>query len=194
MVMLSHGSVKRPSQYLIYGSLISFGLLLLCVFIRPDSLSVDNGLSYFGIYKLTVIPYGAALLLYAFCLWKASAASDNRAWQRRILSWSLKLMALLVVGILATPDTFLGSLHMFLGSSLFILQLILSLLLLKWLTPHLINFALFGLELLSGIAAWYYLPLSRGPLLQTQVVFQLAFIGLLARTIRMTAKSSSAKF
>ena len=188
--MASVTSVKRSPRYLIYGPLISLGLLLLCVFIRPDSLSVDQGLSYFGVYKLTVIPYGAALLLYAFCLWRASELGDHRAWYRSILSWSLKLMALLVVGLLATPDNVLETLHMIFGSSLFVLQLLISLLILKWLASNLVNIGLFGLELLCGIAAWYYLPLSQGLLLQTQVIFQLAFAALLVRVINLTTKSS----
>jgi hypothetical protein len=97
-------------------------------------------------------------------------------------------MAILVVGLVATPDTVLETLHMILGSSLFVLQLLISLLILKWLATKLLNFGLFGLELLCGIAAWYYLPLSQGLLLQAQVIFQLAFVVLLVRTISPTAK------
>jgi len=63
-------------------------------------------------------------------------------------------------------------------------------LILKWLASNLVNIGLFGLELLCGIAAWYYLPLSQGLLLQTQVIFQLAFAALLVRVINLTTKSS----
>lgn len=187
-VMRSAMAAKRLPRYLIYGPLISLGLLLLCAIIRPDSLSVDQGLSYFGIYKLTVVPYGIALVIYAFCLWRASELGEHQAWYQRVLGRSLKLMALLVVGLLATPDTILETWHMIFGSSLFVLQLLMSLLILKWLASNLINFGLFILELSCGIAAWYYLPLSQGLLLQTQVIFQLAFVVLLLRTLVITSR------
>lgn len=179
---------RRPSRYIGFGLLGAMILLALCVFIRPDSLRVNYGLSYFGIFVSTVIPYSAAFLLYAFSLWKASDITLEDVRLSNVYSWVMKIMAIQVVGLILTPYNRLYDIHVFFGAGLFSLQLLLSLALLKWLVSNWINIGLFLIEFLSGLASLYFLPLSQGLLLQTQVIFQLAFGILLFRVLSSLEK------
>jgi len=183
---------KRPSQYISFGFFGAMVLLGLCVVIRIESLSVKYGLSYFGIFLSTIIPYTAAFLLYAFCLWKASDLQLEDPRRGTVLNWILKIMAVQVIGLLLTPYNHLYNIHVFFGAGLFSLQLVLSLLLIKWLLFNWVNLTLVMIEFLSGVASLYYLPQSRGLLLQTQVIFQLAFGYLLIRALA-SLETSDAK-
>lgn len=181
---------KRPSQYVgfgLFGATLLFGL---CVFIRTDSLRVNYGLSYFGIFWSTIVPYTAGFLLYAFCLWKASDIQLENSRRSLVLAWTLRIMSIQMIGLLLTPYDRLYNIHVFFGAGLFSLQLVLSFLLLKWLLLNWINVALVFIEFLSGLVSLYYLPQSRGLLLQTQVIFQLAFGYLLIRTLSILETSS----
>lgn len=177
-------NTMRSSQSFSFGLFGALILLGLCVIIRPDSLSVNYGLSYFGIFSSTIVPYAAAFLIYALFLWKASEVRFEDSRRGKILTWVMRVMSIQVIGLLLTPYNRLYNVHVFFGASLFSLQLLLSLALLKWLVYNWINTSLVIAEFLSGLASLYYLPLSHGLLLQTQVVFQLVFGFLLIRMLR----------
>ena len=177
-----YSDIQRPSQYITFGLISATTLMVLCVLIRPDSLSVDYGLSYFGVFLSTLVPYTAAYMLYAFCIWKASLIQLEQVWRQRILAWLLRIMAVQIIGLLLTPYNRLYNIHVFFGIGLFSLQIILSLFMVaKWLAANWMNISLLLIEILAGLASLYYLPRAQGMLLQTQVVFQLAFAFLLIR-------------
>ena len=173
----------RSSQYFSFGLFGAMLLLALCVIIRPDSLAVNYGLSYFGIFLSTIVPYAAAFMLYAFCLWKASEMSIEDSRQNTIIAWVMRIMAIQVIGLLLTPFNHLYNIHVFFGAGLFSLQLVLSISFIIWITNNWLNVLLVVIEFLSGLASLYYLPQAHGLLLQTQFVFQLAFGFLLMRTL-----------
>ncbi len=78
-----------------------------------------------------------------------------------------------------------GDAHEFFGSTLFLVQLGLACLAIKWLGGSDRHMTLLtGIMLLGGLAAAYYLPQSRGFELQAQAVFQLAFWVLFIRLLR----------
>lgn len=181
---------RRPSQYISFGLIGAMILLGLCVIIRPDSLSVNYGLSYFGIFTSTIIPYAAAFLLYAFSLWKASDLTLGSPIITKTLNWAMRIMSIQVIGLILTPYNRLYGIHVFFGAGLFSLQLLLSFMLLKWLISNWINIGLVVMEFLSGLASLYYLPQTHGLLLQTQVIFQLAFGVLLIRALGNLETSS----
>jgi hypothetical protein len=97
----------------------------------------------------------------------------------------MKIMAFQMVGLLLTPYTRFEAAHMFFGSTLFLVQLGLAGLAIKWVGGserhlHLLS----GVMVLSGLAAAYYLPQSRGFELQAQVIWQLAFWVLFIKLLR----------
>jgi hypothetical protein len=123
--------MTKPSKRIVRGFVIAAVLLLLCIVLRPDGLAANDGLSYFGIFWLTLIPYAAALLIYEYCLWKTSEAlGHNRKY--RLLAIALKLMSVLVIGVLVTPISIVEDFHSVIGLILFLVQLGISVRLLMW--------------------------------------------------------------
>lgn len=174
-----------------YALLAAGAMLLACIFIRPAGLAANDGLSYFGGFLNTVVPYSFSFLLYAYFLWRVASLLalsflGRYGW---FVALVLRTMAVFLAGLVLTPHTLVNSIHTAFGSALFSLQLLLSLYLLAvrrdWL-----NAVIFIAELTSGLTALYYLPRPVGLLLQSQVIFQLAF-GLLLR--RAALATSPAK-
>jgi hypothetical protein len=176
-------NIKRPSRYITYGLAAAIVLLTFCIILRPESLNVDNGLSYFGTLKTTIVPYTIAYLLYALSLWKVSTIRFGSLWQHRIFTWVFRIMIVQIIGLLLTPGNSVYDIHLFFGSGLFVLEVLLSTCLVAWLAFSWLNVSLVMAEIFSGIASFYFLPWTRGPLLQTQVLFQLAFGILLIRAL-----------
>ena len=174
----------RSIAHVAYGLALAAVMLAVCILIRPQSLSVDYGLSYLGVNADTIAPYAVAFVGVAYCLWRASELvtdSDHGL----IIGTSMKIMAFQLIGLLLTPYTRFGDIHEFFGSTLFLAQLGLACLAIKWLGGSDRHFALLtGIMFLGGLAAAYYLPQSRGFELQAQVVFQLAFWVLFIRLLR----------
>lgn len=175
---------ERSIAYVACGLTLAAVMLAVCILIRPQSLGVDYGISYLGVFTDTIVPYAVALVGAAYCIWRASDLVTDFD-HSLLIGRSMKIMALQVIGLLLTPYTRFGGVHEFLGSTLFVVQLGLACLAIKWLggsDRHLT--VLTGIMLLSGLAAAYYVPQSRGFELQTQVVFQLAFWVLFIRLLR----------
>ncbi len=146
-------------------------------------LAVNAGISYYGLYRETLLPYAAALLGAAYF---ALRAIDALPPDEKILRLALKTYALLIVGLVITPytvSTWLNYLHIVCGTALFSLQLLLS----CWVAWKLRyiwwSIGLLLVELASGIAAAHYLNLTHGFLLQSQLTFQMAFGALLVLSL-----------
>lgn len=175
---------ERSIAYVAYGLTLAAVMLGVCILIRPQSLGVDYGVSYLGVFTDTIVPYAVALVGAAYCIWRASDLVTDFD-HSLLIGRSMKIMAFQVIGLLLTPYTRFGGVHEFLGSTLFLVQLGLACLAIKWLGGSDRRLTLLtGIMLLSGLAAAYYLPQSRGFELQTQVVFQLAFWVLFIRLLR----------
>lgn len=171
----------RPEvvRYVLYGQICFYVGLLLCIIIRPDGLAANGGVSFYGVYKDTILPYTLSLLGPAFFSIRAfELVTDERL---RIVRRSLVLIGVFAVGVLLTPDAAgntMDNLHRTFGALLFITQLVLS----GWFLVRL-KFdrgacLLALLELASGIAAFHYLAPPKGLLLQAQVLYQTAFAAL----------------
>jgi hypothetical protein len=175
---------ERSIAYVAYGLTLTAVMLAVCIVIRPQSLRVDYGLSYLGVFTDTIVPYAAALLGAAYFIWRASELVTDFD-HSLLIGRSMKIIALELVGLLLTPYTHFEVAHMFFGSTLFLLQLGLAFLAIKWLGGSDRRIPLLtGLMIVSGLAAAYYLPRSRGFELQAQVLFQLAFWVLFIRLLR----------
>lgn len=180
--------MPKPSKQILRALLLASGLLLLCIVLRPSGLAANDGLSYFGIWKTTLIPYAAALLIYEYSLWKTSEALGHSR-KSRLLAIALKLMSVLVIGILVTPISVVEDFHSLIGLVLFAVQLIVSFKLLSW-GLHWIDAGLVIIEVLSFSAGVYFASFEDGLLLQSQVVFQLAFVALLVRSVSLLRAKS----
>jgi hypothetical protein len=175
---------ERSIAYVAYGLTLAAVMLAVAILIRPESLGVDYGLSYLGVFTNTVVPYAVAFLGVAYCLWRASELVTDLD-HSLMIGRSMRIMACQLIGLLLTPYTRFGEAHELIGSTLFLVQLGLACLAIKWLGGSDRNLTLLtAVMLVGGLASAYYLPQSRGFELQTQLVFQLAFWVLFIRLLR----------
>lgn len=171
-------------RYIIRSQLVLYAGLLVCIALLPAGLHTNDGISYYGIFERTLIPYTLALGGAAYFAWLA--ADKLTRPELRYVRFSLFLYTLLVVGIMLTPYSlgrWFDYLHTTFGSALFSLQLLLSF----WLVWRLRTWwawALAVVELVAGIFSAAYLSPKTGLLLQSQLLFQLAFGALLLLSLQ----------
>lgn len=144
---------------------------------------MNDGLSYFGVFRETFVPYAIGLLGAAYF---AMQASEQIPDHESTIRPALKTYAILVLGIVVTPyaaSPWLNYLHIASGSALYSLQLIFSI----WLTMrlHFVRWSVTLLlsELIAGILCAYYLGPPHGLLPQMQTLFQFAFGILLSLSL-----------
>lgn len=186
--------MKRSVKYISQATIGAIFLLIIDVVIKPGGLSANNGISYYGIYLSTIIPYSIAFLTLSAGYWLTSEYLGDSYNYLRLIKVFLKIMAILFIGILVTPYTYLSFLHEFIGTILFVLQLLLSIWFIILLSPNWKNVGLFIIELSMGIAAFYYLPKQNGLLFQTQVIFQISFSVLLLMILNRDPIKINTKF
>jgi hypothetical protein len=164
---------------IILSQLLPYAGLLLCILLKPTGLAANAGISYFGIFRETFFPYALGLLGGAFCIIQAS---DRLPDDETLLKYVFKFFATLIVGIVVTPyavGRWVSDAHTAFGAALFSLQLILSCWLVKRLHRAWWGLLMVFMELTAGILSAIYLGPEHGLLLQTEVLFQLAFGTLL---------------
>lgn len=89
-------------------------------------------ISYFGNFRVTIVPYGAGLLLCAYSLWRATTVLPRSMRGVRLL---LKLMAAACIGVLCTPymiSNTVGLVHLSFAIALLLFEICFSVLLFKW--------------------------------------------------------------
>ena len=159
--------------------------LAICVILKPVGLSVNSGISYFGNYRLTIVPYIIAILGYGiFLLLLAGCIKAKDLWP---LKYSLYIFAFLSLIITITPysvSSFLNMAHTTSGTILFVWQLLLSAWLIAKMGYKIWPIIFTGLMLISGIGSAFYIKGPNGFLIQTQIIFQLSFAALMYYTLR----------
>jgi len=160
----------------VLGQICLYTGVLLSILLKPSGLSSNDGLSYFGIFARTVIPYSLGLLSSAYLSWLASKHVSTP--ELKPLHDGYITIAILTVAIVITPYSvgpLLGWAHTAAGTALFSLQLLLSAWLTYQLHYHLLAVILTAIEFIAGVACAVYLLPEHGLLMQCQVLFQLAF-------------------
>ncbi|MBP2702309.1 hypothetical protein JOL79_00680 [Microbispora sp. RL4-1S] len=181
--MRAVGDVARGQASLFAG-------LVACVAFRPEGLSANNGMSYYGVHWETVAPYaagltGAALFMHR-ALRRTARGTPGPVLVRRLADWFVVLLA----GIVLTPYTLGGAVdwaHRGLGAALFVLQLLLGARLVAWAHGDPLSVVLLLVQLGGGVLAAVYVLQANGLLIQGEVTFQLGFGLLLIRTLPRVA-------
>lgn len=168
-------------RYLVYSQIVIYATFLICIALMPSSLAANSGLSYFGVHRLTIVPFGFGMLLGSYFIMRASHYLASTA---KWLNLALRGIALLIVGIIVTPYTFDGWFdvaHRTFGISLFSLQLLLALWLVMFNKRSWMNYGLLALQIAGGLVSLVYLNPTHGYLIQGQLLFQMAFSAILLR-------------
>jgi hypothetical protein len=174
---------KKSIQYIQVGLISFFVLLVICIFIRPAGLGANSGVSYYGGYSNTLLPYSLAFLVESVILWRAASMMNKKTKIDSYISSALKVFAILFIGILITPHTVLGWEHRTIGSTLFSLQLIMGIILVFFVYRDWLNVALLITVLLSGLASLIYLLQPNGFMIQSQIIFQISIWIIFIRSL-----------
>jgi hypothetical protein len=173
---------------LILGQAVLYVGLLMCVALKPDGLGANDGISYYGIFRQTVVPYAIAILGPGYFIWTALRTAAPFAPAPVYLRRMANCLAALSVLVVLTPysaNPVFDWVHTLAGAFLFVLQLLLGLRLLGWSGGDGWTSGLLLLQFLSGLFCAVYVLPKHGFLLQGEVVFQIAFGALLVRTTRL---------
>ncbi len=145
--------------------------------IKPNGLSTNDGLSYYGTFLETIIPYSLALAGASLLGYLSTERFINNPGLSYIKT-SMLAICLLTIGVILTPYTLnitFSDLHELFGALTFILQGILTVRIVFFVRRDRLNFSLLLLELVGGLMSAYYLQPKEGFLIQGQMLFQLAF-------------------
>jgi hypothetical protein len=167
-------------RFIILAQICFLAGLFVAILLKPAGLSANDGISFYGIYTRTIVPYLISLLGAAFLYWRAARVLTGP--NMKLIKLGLIISAILTVVIAATPysvNSYLGFFHASAGSSLFSLQLLLSFWLVKLLRYDFWAILLLLVEFFAGIFCFIYLSPPQGLLIQFQIIFQIAFGGLL---------------
>lgn len=176
--------MRQAAKSILWGQVFLYAGLLTCILLKPAGLAANDGISYYGIYRATFLPYAVGLLGAAYF---AVLAMGQLPPEEKLLRLAIKIYAPLIAGIVITPyaaGAWVDYAHTACGSALFSLQLLLSGWLVRRLRYAWWSVGLSLVELAAGIASAVYLRPTHGFLFQSQVVFQLAFGALLILSLR----------
>lgn len=173
----------KSARYLQFGMFGFFVLLVICIVIRPDGLGANSGVSYYGGYENTLLPYSLAFLFESFMVWRAASVLDKEKNISRYTSYVLKVFAILFLGILITSHTIFGWEHKAVGSTLFGLQFIMGIILVFFVYRDWLNMILTTLVIVSGFFSLIYLFLPDGFMIQSQIIFQISIWLIYIRTL-----------
>ena len=144
--------------------------------------SAENGYSWFGTQRATLVPYVLSMLLSAFLLARASAGITGPT--RLLLRFSAPCLVVLTFSPYSVNSTF-NAVHMTVGSLLFVAQLAWTL----WITlrTHERRYRyLFGAEFAGGLVCFTSVLGYDTAMLWGQIVFQVAFFSALARSLSIS--------
>lgn len=169
----------------VYSQVALYVGLLLCVLLAPASLLANSGFSYFGHHRYTVAPFALGFFISAYYLWRARMALHSHA-AYSVIYRGLGIIApgmVLIVIAPAVGDVLLDLVHRVVGSIIFITELILGFWLVRRIRNDFWSWSLLGLQFLGGIIAFIYLAPPDGYSFEGQLLFQLAFSGLILHTL-----------
>lgn len=158
------------------GQVCFFGGVAACLFIRPHGLSVNIGLSLYGIFRDTLPFYLLSLLGPAF--FSLLAARLINLPSLRTIRYSLLLFAVLVTIVASVP--FIISVpvywvHTITGIAAFAVQVYLSLWIVIKMGWPIWPVVFFVSEVVIGAVSFMYVFQRHGYLLQGQIAFQAAY-------------------
>lgn len=165
----------KARHVLLVTQLFFFSVLAICYFINHSATAEADGISFYGVYHVTIPLLVPAFLGSSYGLWRTStyfASSDAPP----LTVVGLRLLCVALIALLVTPfnkGTFLNWTHMTIGVIAALVELSICLLLLvQHRSPR--SLAAFSLALVGGVLAAVSLPdWSFSYLLQGQTIFEI---------------------
>ncbi len=169
--------MNKIKKSLILSQVILFAGIIVSIIIRPKGLSINNGISYYGIHLNTLPLYVLSLAGSTFIGFKI-AVNNIKSKKYQVIKYLLISLFPLTLALIIFPyniNSTYNLIHELLGTLIFLFQAIISLIILTKLARNIFNYILFIIQIIGGLVAGYYLFPSQGFLIQGQLLFQLAF-------------------
>lgn len=186
-----HPAMNQAIRYLVISQAAFFLFSAVSIGLAPGSLRVNDGLSYLGYHRASIVPFFLGLGIAAYFLIRAADALQSLRAPVPRLAHALQLVAVLIPLVLLTPSDVHGFVHlshMVVSGAVFVIELGISV----WLTFRVrsdpANVALLVAQFASGIVALVSLPDILRLMLLSQLSFQLAFGIILIRTLPRLAR------
>jgi len=161
----------RAFRYALLSQVCLLTDLLLCIVIRPGWAAANYPISYFGNFRVTIVPYAAGFLLCAYWLARTALALPSAM---RLIRRLLVGVAVCTLGVLCTPymiSSGVGWVHLSFAIALLILELSLSALLIIR-SHHIYALLGFLLQLFGAVLAM----LSQVALLHLELIGELTVV------------------
>jgi len=174
---------NKLQKYLITSQVLLFLGIIICIIIRPKGLKVDNGISYYGTHINTLVFYIISLAGSAFIAILAAIKYIKKEYESiRSFLFILFPLTLAIILFPYNVNSTYRIIHEYSGILIFLIQLIISIVILFKIYRDRFNIFLFIIQILGGLISAYYLAPSQGFLIQGQLLFQLAFGILIIRS------------
>jgi hypothetical protein len=170
--------LKNLRYQLIFSEAILFIGLAVCILIRPAGLAANNGISYYGTFHNTLLPYIIALAGSSFCLVLITIFYLKGSWQDNLIKTIFTLLFFLIIGIIIFPynvNRTYADIHATLGTIIFSTQFIISIIF-TFINPRdIYGLIILIIEFVGGLVSIYYLKPAHGFLIQGQIIAQFGF-------------------
>jgi hypothetical protein len=163
-------------RYIIYSQLCLYVSMLVCIVIKPRGLAANAGISYYGTFLKTVVPYTAGILGGAYFSYRLAKTLPKASF--KYVRKAFIAISILSIGIVLTPYSINAALdwtHTISGSIIFVLELAISGWVIKSFEYDSKMLTLWLLEFCCGVLAAIYTRPPHGFLIQSQLLFQLFF-------------------
>lgn len=183
---VKEGLINKPTRYLVMSQVVFFSSITICALLKPDVVSTNLGISYFGNYKVSLLPYTIGLLSSGYLIIKAGNALPRTDKTFKTLSEALYILAILIIGVCLTPYSLneaINWLHIGASSLVFTAELALALWLVARQKHDITNIGLLIIQSSGALIALFSLIDTVELMFTAQLITQLAFGMLLIRTI-----------
>lgn len=148
--------MNRTILYLSLSGAIFLVAVVICVLLQPAAVLSHDGISFYGNFQRTFLPYGIGLVGTAYFLLRACSTLNNTQVARSFRV-GLEAVAVAVLGIVATPSfsqvILIQDLHVLFGFIIFVTLAVLSLHYLGREGRYPLDWALLALQLIAIIVA-----------------------------------------
>lgn len=165
-------SHKKLAKYLVYQFAVLFLSVILAIFIKPEGLNANNGVSYYAVQIETALIVTIGFCVASFLAFYAGWKLKNKTKIDKVIKYSLYLASICYVGLVLTPHDLIAEVHKTFGSTLFAVEFLLAYFAMITLRKKTDIFT-FILVFVSGLMCLVYLFI-KGYMIQAQLVFQLA--------------------
>ena len=188
--------MRYKSVRLLLAAEINFFVMLgVCYLLDPHVPTDKYGISYYGNYLRTLIPYALAFVVSGtLILWATSAvrAASTELERARL---GLRLLGVLMICLVFVPslfNAFVGKIHVVIGGGIFLDQMLLTVWFVHWHKRSFINFGLLTVMVLSGVVTGLSVPDVVDIMFVMHVIYQLAAGMLMVQALAYWLEHSTA--